>query len=221
MNNNSSNSTSAAVAASFTTIKQMLTDRGLDVSSFESISSDDIVSQSQSNQTFSFELPSCNIRVVYSLNQKYNNRDVKKLMNETSAAKNVTHAILVTRELPTSGSQILTQERPQIKTYEIFRLTSLCCNKSRHVLQPKFEVMSEQEVKELLEFLGTTRARLPVIYNTDPMAEYYGLAPNQVVRIIRKTPSGGSSVYYRCCHAKVAHTSIAAAPTTPQRQSQG
>ena len=94
------------VRSSLVTLKEMLVDRKLDVSSFDDVVLDDVVEQNANQQVFSFELPSCNARVVYSLGQKYNNRDVKRVINEQSSS-GVSHAILVTRELPTSGSQVL------------------------------------------------------------------------------------------------------------------
>ena len=188
----------AKVRASLVTLREMLVDRGLDVGEFVDI--DDVVSRSANQQVLSFDLPSCDIRIVYCLGQKYNNRDVKKVLNEQSAASNVNHAILVTQESPTSGSQVLTTDKPQIKSYEVFKLTTLCSNISKHALQPKFELMTEAEVQELLEKSSTKRKKLPAILTEDPMAKYYGLKPNDVVRIVRKTPNG-ESYYYRCCYA--------------------
>lgn len=195
----------ADVERSAVTLLEMLEDRKVDVSDDDKKALREIEIR---GDVFCVDLPSCSLRIVYCLSPKYNNRDVKKLVNEQSK-----HAIIITRELPTSGSQILNPDRvAQSQTYEVFKLSFMCRNISRHALQPKFELMSEEEVEQLLKAHSTTLSRLPVIQNTDAMAMYLGLKPGNVVRITRKTPSGGTTIFYRHCHA---HKIVAAPPVAP------
>ncbi len=66
-----------------------------------------------------------------------------------------------------------------------------------HELVPKHEVLSEDEVKELLKSLKITKEQLPKILSKDPVIKILGAKPGDVVKITRKSPTAGESVYYR------------------------
>ena len=66
-----------------------------------------------------------------------------------------------------------------------------------HDMVPKHEVLTPQERKELLETLGVTKDQLPLIRETDPMSKEISAKPGDVIRIIRKSPTAGHTVYYR------------------------
>ena len=194
------------VEASYAVVKQMLVDRGKDVSSFDTdphLATASVVAQSKggANQVFFLDVASCNLRIVYNLMSKFKAADIKAPMVFKSDA-DINHAIIISRENTTTGT--LLPPAAQIKTYEVFRLASLCINIVRHSLQPKFEVMSNEDVAAVLKYYGgmgaTGKNKLPVIYSSDPIARYFDMKAGQVVRITRTAPSGGTSVYYRCCH---------------------
>ncbi len=66
-----------------------------------------------------------------------------------------------------------------------------------HILVPKHEVLSEEEVKELLETLGVNREDLPKIKVDDPIAKEIGAKKGDIVRITRDDEFTGKSVVYR------------------------
>jgi DNA-directed RNA polymerase subunit H len=70
-------------------------------------------------------------------------------------------------------------------------------NVQDHELVPKHEVLTQQERKEVLETLGVDKDQLPQIKETDPMSKVIGAKPGDVVRIVRKSPTAGQTVYYR------------------------
>ncbi len=70
-------------------------------------------------------------------------------------------------------------------------------NVQDHELVPKHEVLTPQERKEVLETLGVDKDQLPQIKETDPMSKAIGAKKGDVLRIIRKSPTAGQSVYYR------------------------
>lgn len=178
------------------TLEEMLVDRKLDVSDFpsdrEQLASDILAAP---NQTHAFDARSCGVRVVYCMSSKYQGRDVKRLMGEP--ANGITHGILVTRE--PSTSQVLASDKPQIiKTHEEWPFLSLRINISRHSLQPRFELIDKEGVQEVLQTYKITKQQMPNIKPTDPMARYYGLKANDVVKVTYPTPSDGTTFKYVC-----------------------
>ncbi len=68
---------------------------------------------------------------------------------------------------------------------------------SMHQLVPKHEILTQQEKKEVLEMFGVEKEQLPKILETDAVCKETGAKKNDVLRIIRKSETGGESVYYR------------------------
>jgi len=68
---------------------------------------------------------------------------------------------------------------------------------TRHVLVPKHEIMSKEEVEELLRKYKITVYHLPMIKSSDPAAKAIGAKPGDVLRIIRKSPTAGKAISYR------------------------
>ncbi len=64
---------------------------------------------------------------------------------------------------------------------------------------PKHEIMTEEEVKELLEKYKVTKDKLPKIYESDPALLDLSPRPKpgDVIKIYRKSPTAGESIYYR------------------------
>lgn len=68
---------------------------------------------------------------------------------------------------------------------------------SKHVLVPKHEILSSDEVEKVLEKYHVKPEQLPYILCSDPMVRVLGAKPGDIVRIIRKSETAGESVYYR------------------------
>lgn len=68
-----------------------------------------------------------------------------------------------------------------------------------HVLVPKHEVMTEEEVRHLCETFHTTPDQYPRILRTDTMSVWIGLRPGQMCRITRASETAGSAIAYRYC----------------------
>lgn len=67
-----------------------------------------------------------------------------------------------------------------------------------HVLVPKMELASQEDVKKLLEKFGISLKNLPRIKITDPSLIPIGPKVGDVVKITRSSPAtGGDSIYYR------------------------
>ncbi len=66
-----------------------------------------------------------------------------------------------------------------------------------HELVPKHEILSEEEVKDLLSRYNVTKNQLPKILDTDPAVKELNAKIGDVIRITRKSFTAGESVYYR------------------------
>jgi len=80
---------------------------------------------------------------------------------------------------------------------EWFSYAELRYNLVEHEMVPRHEVLSYEQKMKLLERYKIELNQLPRLLTTDPIARYYGLVAEQVVRIIRKSPTAGSYVTYR------------------------
>ena len=68
----------------------------------------------------------------------------------------------------------------------------------KHILVPEYKKLSEEEVKKLMEELMIDSLDyLPKIFTTDPAIQHLKPKPGDVIKIIRKSPTAGESIYYR------------------------
>jgi len=66
-----------------------------------------------------------------------------------------------------------------------------------HELVPKHEVLEKKETNELLKKLGITVNNLPKILREDPVVKTIKAKPGDILKITRKSPTLGESIYYR------------------------
>lgn len=68
---------------------------------------------------------------------------------------------------------------------------------TKHVLVPKHTKLSEKDLKVLLEKYSITVDNLPVILKTDPAIQHLNVEDGDVVKIERKSPTAGKTVFFR------------------------
>jgi DNA-directed RNA polymerase subunit H (RpoH/RPB5) len=66
-----------------------------------------------------------------------------------------------------------------------------------HVLIPSHVKISEKEKEELFKRYNITTRELPKIDRNDPAIAHLDVKENDVIRIDRKSPTAGTSVFYR------------------------
>ena len=204
------------VSRTFATIKEMLTDRGLDVTSFDTdkhLEIQEVVEKSHSAMVFEVDIFSAKMRVIYNLNTKYKTQEINKLKKQPTGidddiedpeqTKNVAVAsewqyLVVTRELPMQGKSSVDENT------QIFRIDELLVNITKHVIVPRhIPIRSQEEINSILQMYSLKiPQQVPLIQTSDPIARYLALKPGELVRIERPSPSAGTYVLYRCCVVK-------------------
>ncbi|GAV86998.1 RNA_pol_Rpb5_C domain-containing protein/RNA_pol_Rpb5_N domain-containing protein [Cephalotus follicularis] len=81
---------------------------------------------------------------------------------------------------------------------EIFQITDLLVNITKHVLKPKHRVLTDQEKHELLKKYSIEENQLPRLLKKDAIARYYALKKGQVVKVTYSDEITESHVTYRC-----------------------
>ena len=66
-----------------------------------------------------------------------------------------------------------------------------------HSFAPKYSVLTEEEIKELLKQYNIALKQLPKILSNDPVAKSLNVKKGDVLKITRKSPSAKESVFYR------------------------
>ncbi len=66
-----------------------------------------------------------------------------------------------------------------------------------HIYVPKHEIISKQEAEQVLEKYNCNPTELPLIFVTDPAILGLGVKPGDLIKITRKSPTAGTSLYYR------------------------
>jgi DNA-directed RNA polymerase subunit H len=68
---------------------------------------------------------------------------------------------------------------------------------TNHVYQPKHEILSKDEAENILTRYNTKPSQLPYIMISDKGLEDLDVRPGDIIKITRKSPTAGESVYYR------------------------
>lgn len=68
---------------------------------------------------------------------------------------------------------------------------------SKHELVPKHSKLSEKETKELFEKYSIELLNLPRIFKNDPAIQELDIKEGDIVKISRKSPTAGETVFYR------------------------
>ncbi|GJS89707.1 DNA-directed RNA polymerase V subunit 5A [Tanacetum coccineum] len=81
---------------------------------------------------------------------------------------------------------------------EIFQITDLLVNITKHVLKPKHRVITDAEKEKLLKKFNLEEKQLPRMSQKDAIAQYYGLEKGQVIEVTYNGEITGLHVTYRC-----------------------
>jgi DNA-directed RNA polymerase subunit H len=68
---------------------------------------------------------------------------------------------------------------------------------SNHIYQPKHEIIPKDQAEEIMRKYNAKPSQLPYIMTSDKAIEDLDVRPGDVIKITRKSPTAGESVYYR------------------------
>jgi DNA-directed RNA polymerase I, II, and III subunit RPABC1 len=184
------------------TILEMIEDRGYNVPDEEKITFEQfIIKYNNKNIDIYINDESLNKKmyVYFHIDFKsFGKSDLKNVIQKivNQYQDNDIHILLLLRDKENSAiSKELTKEA--YKNVEIFLKKNMVFNITHHVFVPKHILLKKEEERELLEKYNTTKGKLPKISKLDPIAKYYGMKPDQICKIIRKSPEVGEYIYYR------------------------
>ena len=185
------------------TSMEMLEDRGFEISDEDkNMNYEDFTNRLEEN---AIQIVANNIKnplkiayVTFILDSKsFSKKDLvvlKAMINEKYPTNEVTVIIVQDKQTPQIAKEL---QNDEYKLYEIFSMKNLMFNITHHEIVPKHILLNQDEVDMILKQYQTTRAQLPKLLTTDPVAKYYGMKAGDVCKIIRQSPMTGESYYYR------------------------
>ena len=84
-----------------------------------------------------------------------------------------------------------------LKRTEVFFDYELLMNIIEHELQPKFELLTDEEKEKKLVEYDVDIKNMSRMFSMDPVARYYAAKPGDIFRIIRPSPFAGMAFHYR------------------------
>lgn len=180
------------VVRTFITIKEMLSDRNIEIDNLDSISNEELTMMSKKFNIFSLDV-SEHFKVIYYLNNKFKINDLKKFIEDNDKV------IIIFKE-KINNLNVKNLKELNIIGLETFTIKELLFNISKHELVPKHEIVKDDEIKEMMEMYQIKqKSQLPIILRTDPMAKYLDVKSGDVIKVTRISPSAGETIVYRYC----------------------
>jgi DNA-directed RNA polymerase subunit H len=68
---------------------------------------------------------------------------------------------------------------------------------TNHIYQPKHEILPKDKAEEILKKYNAKPSQLPYVMRSDKALEDLDVRPGDIIKITRKSPTAGESVYYR------------------------
>ncbi|KAG2424991.1 hypothetical protein HXX76_014149 [Chlamydomonas incerta] len=196
------------VVRAFATIQEMLADRGEDASGLEGIGPPELERLANSQSIFTFEVHPSLLLIFYLTKMKVAEFKTamfgksKDIDVSTMDAYRDKRCMFVFKEDVTSVNRRSLAEFWTEDQIEVFNIRELQYNVSKHSLVPRHDKVPAEEVDSLLQRYNLrSRAQMPTIHVSDPMARYLGLRIGDVVKIQRPSQTAGHYYYYRAVTA--------------------
>lgn len=180
----------------YQTLVEMLTDRGYDVS--KHIDYDEFIIMYEENN-YNITDNDNKVHVTFFKDVKtFSKKDLTDIVQNIKAEfdnENINIIIILRDKYNITIEKELAKEL--YKNVEIFLFKNLTFNITRHQDIPKHIPLTEEEAKEVLTKYKITKAQMPKMLATDPMARYYGVKSGGIFKIIRPSTSAGEYITYR------------------------
>ena len=150
---------------------------------------------SQNEQNDKKEITKINLYYHYIPNPKLNKDCIEDFIQLMKTADANSGMIITSAKLSQQAKQKIEGSREII--IEVFNLSELVVNITKHELVPKHTLLSQKDKKQLLERYKIRDSQLPKILIGDPVAKYLGLKRGDVVKITRVSETAGRYITYR------------------------
>ncbi len=181
------------------TVMEMLTDRGYPVPNNFKVSFEDFLLLLEENNLDLFLIKDVDDSIYVRFMHEYQKNLTKKDLDgnveeiiELTEDPNI-KIVLILKTNTTSGKDIVDKDQ----NVELFYQDYLTFNPTHHYLVPKHQLLNEDEIKEVLKKYCCSKAQLPKLSRSDPIAKYYGAKPGDVFEITRRSVAMGKHIYYR------------------------
>jgi DNA-directed RNA polymerase subunit H (RpoH/RPB5) len=122
---------------------------------------------------------------------------------ESGAAEAATDEVIVILNEPMHDAfhaMAIRQWQTNKRRIVFYMIKQLIINPANHILQPKFRKVPASEVEAIADLRLKTRKNLPLIkFHVDIMTRVLGLVTDDIVEIIRPSPTSGDYKMYRIC----------------------
>jgi DNA-directed RNA polymerase subunit H (RpoH/RPB5) len=137
-----------------------------------------------------YEQKSYAIKIIYnSITTIKDSNDIDKFLDKYSKY----HKFIVI----TSVSKKAYKQFNDYPQTEVFQEIELMVNVLEHDLQPKFRLLTKQEVDEYFDTFQNKKREMPRILDSDSVARYFGAKIGNIFEIVRPSITSGESVSYR------------------------
>ena len=103
------------------------------------------------------------------------------------------HKLFIVDKIADKAKATLTN----IPNLEVFEEKFLMINLVDHIDSPKYQILTDEECKEVLNDYIVARKELPKTLTSDPVVAYFNLKRGQIMRVIRCSEQSGKSIVYR------------------------
>jgi DNA-directed RNA polymerase subunit H (RpoH/RPB5) len=137
-----------------------------------------------------YEQKSYAIKIIYnSITTIKDSNDIDKFLDKYSKY----HKFIVI----TSVSKKAYKQFNDYPQTEVFQEIELMVNVLEHDLQPKFRLLTKQEVDEYFDTFQNKKREMPRILDSDPVSRYFCAKIGNIFEIVRPSITSGESVSYR------------------------
>lgn len=135
--------------------------------------------------------------IIRLINQKITSISKSASISDLLTTYKTQPKIIVVTSINPKSRYLIQLDETSYPNTEIFLEKELLINIVDHVSQPKFQLLTEEEAKEVLRVYHAKRRDIPKILVTDPISLYYNAKPGHMFRIIRPSETAGEAVSYR------------------------
>ncbi len=156
-----------------------------------------------SKQSTNFSIDLEDVLTIVFYMSKFKISDFKPFLDDISGFE---YCILVVSKegLSSPNLKAIAEHRSRnniVNNMQVFVLSELLFNVTRHILVPKHEPVRDPAMIETIvkDYNLKHKSQFPIILRSDPVARYFDIKSGQLVKITRVSPTSGEYTFYRCC----------------------